>query len=205
MDRKPWEETQVGSSQVWKAVHFGQSDYGSFVYYSWNVSSESKGYNTERWKDFNEVVERLSSPILIAFYMRDNFTYDWDAYKKVVAGSGYFVRSPQKIFHDKKGICSEASGFALYCLLNNGYKYDNFDSNKDKAACRLDFDIDKQIAPVGHQVCVVRENYGFLVISFSGTTSISYAGTSSDFDYMYLCPLGCRFVDVDGRVTKLIK
>lgn len=104
---------------------------------AWVMSAESN-YNSAKWKDFDTVVGRLSSPQLVGMYMVHNIEYDSEKCAKAAkTGSTVVLRTPQQTFEDKKGVCGDQSTFALYCLLQNGYNYDDFENHKDGAACVL--------------------------------------------------------------------
>jgi len=72
------------------------------------------GYQEEKWKDFDTVVDRLNSPELISIWMLDNL--------KFVYHPGGKPYSPQYFFKIRKGDCKDYAAFATYCLRRNGYK-----------------------------------------------------------------------------------
>lgn len=123
---------------------------------AWKNTATSNNFTSERWQDFNEVVDRLNSPRLVSIYMTNNIAYD---YEEARAWPHRFA-SPADTFARKKGICNEQARFALHCLLNNGYDYDDFEA-KENAACILGIDID---TPVGHDVCLFKEKSVFYTI-----------------------------------------
>ena len=45
----------------------------SFVYNIWKDT-----YDTDKWKDPNEIIDRLNSPHLFDLFFRDNIAYDFD-------------------------------------------------------------------------------------------------------------------------------
>ncbi len=120
LDKKPWETEIRWVGQV--------DDLQKFVKYVWMKSSESNKFASERWKDFDEVADRLNSPMLIATYMKDNFSYIADP---------YVFQSPEKTFRERGGACSDTGMFGLYLLIRNGYEYDNFEIYKNNAAVIL--------------------------------------------------------------------
>lgn len=87
----------------------------SFVQDAWMTSSTSNIFSSKRWKDFNEVADRLNSPQLIAIYMKLNIKYSYTTYEK----EG--VKSALEIFKDAKGACYDQALFASYLLRKNGY------------------------------------------------------------------------------------
>jgi len=86
--------------------------------------------------DFDEVTDGLSSPALVLSYMKNNFSYDFEKYQQWMAGD-FRWDTPEEVFHKKMGDCGGHATFALYCLLKNGYKYNDFDKHKDNAAVIL--------------------------------------------------------------------
>jgi len=84
----------------------------------WKASSTSNNYQSDRWKDFDEVIDRLNSPFLVAKYMDDQFIYDAP---KVVFDPDRTVAAKQT-FAKKVGACHDMANFAAYCLIRNGYE-----------------------------------------------------------------------------------
>jgi hypothetical protein len=85
----------------------------------WNTGFEyndSKG----RWENFNDVTERLNSPILLDYYERRDFSYvsfEETGYKLESGGPPASI-----IFEKKKGSCSYFTSFSVYCLNRAGYQ-----------------------------------------------------------------------------------
>ncbi len=82
---------------------------------AWKNTAISENYRSNKWQDFNEVVDRLNSPKLVEIYLQDNFTYSY------TRGEPEGVKSAEQIFNDKKGACYDHALFAGYCLKKNGY------------------------------------------------------------------------------------
>lgn len=96
------------------------------------TAAEEEAERTE----FDEVTDGLSSPALVLSYMKNNFSYDFEKYQQWMAGD-FRWDTPEEVFHKKMGDCGGHATFALYCLLKNGYKYNDFDKHKDNAAVIL--------------------------------------------------------------------
>lgn len=88
-----------------------------FIASVWKASSTSNDYKSDRWKDFDEVMDRLNSPFLIAKYMDDQLIYD----AKVVFDPDRTVTAKQT-FVKKVGVCHDMANFGAYCLIRNGYE-----------------------------------------------------------------------------------
>lgn len=93
------------------------SDYSlnSLILNAWTTTLTSRNFSSKRWKDFNEVTDRLNSPKIIAIYMQKRFSY---SYKKWEPEG---VKSAKEIFKDGKGACYDYALFASYLLKKNGY------------------------------------------------------------------------------------
>lgn len=129
----------------------------------WKNTTTSKNYTSEKWQDFDEVVDRLSSPELVTTYCIDNFPYDltkWKAY--LATGQLQPMWPPLRTFSEKKGACMDQSAFAFHCLSQNGYSYDNFDVHKNHAACILH----ASPSPMegGHFTCLYIQDGEFYII-----------------------------------------
>ena len=81
-----------------------------FIYYAWSHTSESDNFESDRWKNFSEVVKRLNSPKLLMDYLENNYKYTLQGDK-----------SAQQFFRSKRGACYDHATFAGYCLKINGY------------------------------------------------------------------------------------
>jgi hypothetical protein len=77
--------------------------------------SEPEPQDNYRTKDFKIVVGRLSSPELIDYYTKHNFTY-------YLAGFVKKDTPASAIFYNRKGACYEYSLFIHHCLVKAGYK-----------------------------------------------------------------------------------
>jgi len=71
-------------------------------------------YRSDRWKSFEEVVDRLNSPDLVSIYTRNNIRY-------VYYSPPTWYRPAQVIFQEKRGICVDFATFQSYMLKANGY------------------------------------------------------------------------------------
>jgi hypothetical protein len=107
---------------------------------AWKNTTTSQNFASERWQDFDEVVDRLNSPKLIEIYMQNNYSYSY------TQGEAEGVKSAEQIFKDKKGACYDHAVLAGYCLKKNGY---------DKAqGMFVRFDRQVQGYFLGHIVCL---------------------------------------------------
>lgn len=82
---------------------------------AWTNTKTSKYFSSEKWKNFEEVTDRLNSPQLIALYMKFNVSYSYTPNEK----EG--VKSAKEIFTAKKGACYDHALLASYLLKKNGY------------------------------------------------------------------------------------
>jgi hypothetical protein len=139
---------------------------------AWRNTSTSNNYKSDRWENFDEVVDRLSSPELVTRYMLDNISYDcteWRKYsetewpKYLKTGKYPKVQTTQQIFTDKSGCCVDHAMSAFYCLSQNGYMYDNFDVYKNNATSIL---IVRPMfnSTVGHATCLYVQDGEFYII-----------------------------------------
>ena len=107
---------------LWIAYDKEFAGYNPLVGYSlkkllreaWENTSTSKDYSSDRWQDFDEVVDRLNSPDLVIRYMRDNVPYVYEARGGWQTASATFER--------KRGQCGDHAIFAAYLLINSGYE-----------------------------------------------------------------------------------
>jgi len=49
---------------------------------AWKNTTTSQNYTSDRWESFDEVVDRLNSPLLIQRFHTDNFAYDFAKYRE---------------------------------------------------------------------------------------------------------------------------
>jgi len=117
----------------------------SFVETIWRHSSTSDVYNSSRWKDFDEVVDRLNSPSLVRIYAWDNIGYAWQS--PGVPEARRFLQSPLETFKRRLGNCGDQARFIAYCLHRAHYNA-NY--------CRVDWD------SRAHAVCVYYDKNGLL-------------------------------------------
>ncbi|MBM3155373.1 MAG: hypothetical protein FJ008_08605 [Chloroflexi bacterium] len=90
-------------------------------YDAWENTTTSKNYTSNRWHDFDDVVDRLNSPELVSLYMKNNFQWISDL---TLYGKDNYGADARETFDKKKGDCEDHAGFGVYCLANNGYKLD---------------------------------------------------------------------------------
>ena len=171
----------------------------------WKNTTTSKNYASERWQDFDEVVDRLSSPKLVAMYMKDNFSYDWDKYERWIAGDHRWDLALDT-FEKKKSDCGGQAIFALHSLLQNGYLYDDFNTHTSNAACLLGCWDPSNTEKGSHTVLLYGDNDSFYTID-SGTTTVikgpfTTIGKAADATFH-----GWRqyiFYDVNARAAKTV-
>jgi hypothetical protein len=70
------------------------------------------------WSNYNEVLDRLNSPELVDYYVRNQI--DYANYWEILGYSGN-VGSPHYVFKYKKGDCLYISAFVVEALRRNGY------------------------------------------------------------------------------------
>ena len=111
--------------------------------YAWKQTTTSNIYQSERWTDFGEVVDRLNSPKLVEIYMQNNYSYSY------TRGEAEGVKSAEQVFKDKKGACYDHAVLTGYCLKKNGY---------DKVqGLFVAFDRQVQGYFLGHIVCIYQD------------------------------------------------
>ena len=187
------EELGITYGQARVAVgEFPLTSVSSLVQFAWVNSSTSQNYESDRWKDFDEVVDRLNSPNLVATYMATNFFYKFH--------SGVIPYDAQAMFNKKVGDCKDYAMFASYSLLNNGFDYDDFEM-KDKAACILKMWRGEHD---GHSVCLYKWNNRFYIINLYRiqgpfSTVEEAANTALPNWVIY------KFMDIDKKITKIVK
>lgn len=125
---------------------------GKLLGNAWENTVTSSNYKSERWKNFEEVIDRLNAPKFIEIYMQNNFSYSY------TRGEAEGVKSAERIFNDKKGACYDHALFAAYCLKKNGY---------DKAwGARVRFDRIVQRYFIGHIGCIYQDPKDSLYYTF---------------------------------------
>jgi len=125
----------------------------------WKKTTTSHGFSGAQWTNFDEVVDRLNSPELIEFYLRETFT--WEARPKWTRDA-----APAKnTFNDRAGACMDHAAFSAYCLKLNGYgKVYGLEIRYDTLYKGF----------LGHVVCVFQntaDNEYYVIDSFSDTYS----------------------------------
>lgn len=173
-----------------------------FVKYIWVKSSESNNFASDRWKEFDEVADRLNSPMLIATYMASNFSYIADP---------YIFQPAERSFKIKGGACSDRGMFGLELLLRNGYEYDNFEIRKNNAAAILvayekrdSFDRIVREKDWGHVTTLYVKDGLFYLINMSRIegpfNTIEEAATSTYRNWETY-----EFRDINAGITKKVK
>jgi hypothetical protein len=129
---------------------------------AWKTSSTSANFSSARWQNLDEVIARLSSPLLVSMYMKDNLKYDTAQANSIISKRVSNVFNLKDVFTNKKGVCHEMVVFAQHCLIKNGYKFEDI-SNGDYGVCYLG--ITTASGSYGHAVCLVRENKQYHIIN----------------------------------------
>jgi len=194
LDKKPW-DIEIR----WTG---NPSDLLKFLKWVWVKSSESNNFASDRWKDFNEVADRLNSPMFIATYTRDNFSYIADP---------YIFQPAERSFKIKGGACSDYSMFGLELLLRNGYEYNNFETHNNNAAVILtayekatSFEHSLQIESGGHATTLYVNDGLFYLINFS-TINGPFNTIEEAVTRTYRNWETYEFRDINARVTKKVK
>ncbi len=192
----------------------------SLVRFAWVESSTSQNYESDRWKDFDEVIDRLNSPDVVDIYIKDCIPYDRERslYFRTYGGwSISLTMTPEEVFEKKFATCTDHSRFALYCLIRNGYTYNDFDKHPDKAAVILEArNKQAEKSPSGsssHATCLYVENGKFYLIDDRGTSSAIQSLIKGPFntieeaaDVTYPDPGWNKyeFYDINMRLTKTV-
>jgi hypothetical protein len=154
---------------LWIAYEKDFTEYNPFENYTlkrllntaWQTTDISFDYDTEKWQDFDTVVDRLSSPPLISLYMRNNFNYDIEEAEEIYLSRSGPAVPAEKTFETKIGTCGDMSRFALHCLINNGYEYASF-KTEDNAAAMVGIFL--STGEIGHAICLVKDKGEFYAI-----------------------------------------
>ncbi len=153
----------------WIAYDDGLKPY-DLEYYSlenlitkaWRNTTTSNNYKSERWKDFDEVIDRLNSPYLVNIWVRDNLAYDFTKAKSDKPLIQYVLQG-------KKGVCRHVAAFATECLTQAGYKVKNFTVLWEDAG--------------GHTIAVEeREKELWIVMDFRESGPIGIKGPYKSYD-----------------------
>ena len=93
-----------------------------FVYNIWG-----KSYDTDKWKNVNEIIDRLNSPHLFDIFFRDNIAYDMVKHYMKMADTRYYenwgsyLQSARVTLKKRKGTCTDATNLADEILRKAGY------------------------------------------------------------------------------------
>jgi len=128
-------------------------DVRKFVGYAWRESSTSANYSSDKWDEFEEVVDRLNSPLLLITWYRDNIEYKYEP----------FVEPPEVVFREKEAFCEEAAIFCSYILEQAGYK---------PLVLRIQTDPWKY----SHAMCIIEKDDGIYVVDPLNYDSVSPIG-----------------------------
>lgn len=175
---------------------------------AWKETTTSRNYGSERWRDFDDVADRLSSPKLLATYCIDNFRVASIEWEEVMASSHpEDVWDPERTFSLRKGVCMDQSAFALHCLIRHGYSYDDFEVHKNHAACILSASA-RSLGRGEHFTCLYIQDGEFYIINvgipyvrgikgpFKTVEQAAHATLPNWTEY--------SFFDADGMPTKQV-
>ena len=163
------------------------------------VEAEQK---EEKRAEFDKAINDLTSPELVAEYMKNNVSYDYEKYQEWLTGDFYWgFDTPEEVFNGKKTNCGGYAIFALYSLLNAGYNYDNFEKNRTNAAVILgSMGLDYHDV---HTVLLYVEDSLFYIIDLDEIKgpfeTIEDAATASLSTWITY-----YFYDIDTEVTKTV-
>ena len=103
--------------------HLGEDEEViQFVYNVWK-----KTYKTDKWKDPNEIMDRLNSPHLFDLFFRDNIVYDFAKHlaslndRRYHENWGSYLQSAKVTIRKRKGTCQDAANMATEILRGAGY------------------------------------------------------------------------------------
>jgi len=110
---KEYRNGEISLSELnrWFTMERNDEEEIEYLYQDKKIFSKYKG--KDKWSDFDVVVDRLSSPELVDYYQRKNFSYQD---RRDPNGSAY------RIFKTKRGQCADYTEFAIRCLIKAGYK-----------------------------------------------------------------------------------
>ena len=149
---------------------------------------------------------------MISIYILDNIPYTYKRHDYAI------YITPQIVFAEKFAVCTSFSRFSLYCLIRNGYTYNDFDKYPDKAAVSLEVR-NKQAKTSSqsgtHTTCLYVENGKFYLIDNlgmrrGGQSLIKgpYNTIEEAADASYPFPdsvwLQYKFLDINRRTTKTV-
>lgn len=80
----------------------------------WRQSSTSKKYLSDRWKKYDEAMDRVNSPKLVNMFINDYLTYDWSR-------MDVHPQGPRLTYAVRRGVCRHAAYISTDFLSNNGY------------------------------------------------------------------------------------
>ncbi len=93
-----------------------------FVYNIWG-----KTYDTGKWKNTSEVIERLNSPHLFDIFFMENIAYDMPKHYRKSSDAKYYenwgsyLQSARVTIEKRKGVCADATNLADEILSKAGY------------------------------------------------------------------------------------
>ncbi|MEM2843484.1 MAG: hypothetical protein QXZ53_06380 [Candidatus Bathyarchaeia archaeon] len=121
-EENPLEKETSKELKSWNFLHgyfsaFSSNDLIETITGSiWIRSSVSNNFQSEKWKNYEEVMYRINDPHLISIFMIKVFRY-----AHFLSPTSEWT-PPEKMFEIKKGNCVDHAGFATTALVRNGYK-----------------------------------------------------------------------------------
>jgi len=203
---------------VWIAYDeekFITSPVSGLVRFAWVNSSTSQNYASDKWRDFDEGVDRLNSPNMVSVYIKGNIPYSMLRSELMKRSRNWLslTMTPKETFEKRMAVCTDHSRFALYCLIRNGYTYNDFDKYPDKAACILEACNEQaKPSPSGshrHFTCLYIENGKFYLIDdrfmiSQGLIRGPYNTIEEAADVTYTGWNEYKFHDINMSVTKRV-
>jgi len=113
---------------------------------AWVSATTSRNFTSPRWKDFNEVVDRLNSPVAVSLYTKYNIRYQSEAVNEYVPA--------RMVFERKYDDCDGFATLQAYFLKANGYN-----------AWSVGIDIESIF---GHNVCGYKYDEKWWVLDVEG-------------------------------------
>lgn len=103
--------------------HLGEDEEViTFVYNVWR-----KTYDTDKWRDPNEIMNRVNSPHIFDLFFRDNIAYDFDKHDRIMGDRrhnenwGAYLQSAKVTIKRRMGVCQDAANLAVEILTKAGY------------------------------------------------------------------------------------
>ena len=125
-----------------------QSSLEKLIKDAWTNTSESGNYESERWKNFDEVVDRLNFPEGTYWFTENYFRY--------VLHDPNIWFTAREFFDKKEGAGIDYATFITYCLLKNGYS-NEVNTHETNAVCTV-IAIATSPLPIPHGVNAVKND-----------------------------------------------